>query len=51
MRILKWTGLILTAVGLVGLPVAVWVSGKWGIALATIGCTGLALLGFASRRG
>ena len=49
MRILKWTGVCLTAAGLIGLPVAIWVSGRWGIVFATAGTVGLALLGFASR--
>lgn len=49
MRILKLTGVLLTAVGLAGLPVAVWVSGGWGIVFATTGTIGLALLGFANR--
>jgi len=46
-----WLGAILVAAALVALPIAIWVSERWGIVSATAGLVGLFLLGigFAGR--
>jgi hypothetical protein len=44
---LKWTGVLLLATGLAGLPVAIWVSERWGLIFATLGTLGCVVLGAA----
>ncbi len=39
----------MVAVALIGLPVAVWVSERWGLILATLGTVGLIVLGLLPR--
>jgi hypothetical protein len=46
---LKWLGFLLTAVALIGLPVAVWVSERWGLIFATLGTLGVVALGLFAR--
>jgi len=50
MKAARWLGFSLIAVALIGLPVAAWVSGRWGLVLATLGTLGVVVLGFVSRR-
>jgi hypothetical protein len=46
---LKWTGVLLLATGLAGLPVAIWVSERWGLIFATLGTLGVIVLGLFAR--
>jgi hypothetical protein len=49
MKLARWLGIALIAVALIGLPVAIWVSERWGLILATLGTLGLIVLGAVSR--
>ena len=49
MRFAKWLAFLLVALALVGLPVAVWVSERWGLILATLGTLGVVVLGLVSK--
>jgi hypothetical protein len=52
MTLLRWAGAALVAGAIVMLPIAIWVSERWGIVAATTGLIGLFLLGigFSGRR-
>jgi hypothetical protein len=50
MKLARWIGIGLIAIALIGLPVAVWVAGRWWLILATLGTLGIVLLGFVSRQ-
>jgi hypothetical protein len=41
---------VLLAIGLAGLPIAIWVSDRWSLVFATVGTVGIVLLAL-SRRG
>jgi hypothetical protein len=45
---MKWLGFSLIAIALVGLPIAIWVSERWGLIFATLGTLGLVVLGAVS---
>ena len=47
---MKWVGFSLIAVALIGLPIAIWISGRWSLVFATLGTVGIVVLGAASRR-
>ena len=49
MKAARWVGFALVALALIGLPVAIWVSERWGLILATLGTLGLVVLGLVSR--
>ena len=49
MKLAKCLAFLLVALALVGLPVAVWVSERWGLILATLGTLGLVVLGLISK--
>ena len=49
MKFARWLGVALVGVALIGLPVAIWVSERWGLVLATLGTVGLVILGAVSR--
>ena len=46
----RWVGFALVAVALIGLPVAIWVSERWGLIFATLGTLGLVVLGFFVKK-
>jgi len=49
MKTVRWLGVLMIATALVGLPVAIWVSERWGLILATLGTLGLVVLGLVSK--
>ena len=50
MSLLRWLGFALVACAVAILPVAIWVSGNWGLIAATAGAAGLVLLVIALSR-
>jgi hypothetical protein len=49
MTAVRWLGFLMVAIALIGLPVAMWVSERWGLILATLGTLGLVVLGLVSK--
>ena len=49
MKAVRWLGFALIAIALIGLPVAIWVSERWGLIFATLGTLGLVVLGLLSK--
>jgi hypothetical protein len=50
-RPLKWAAALLVCIGLAGLPIAMWVSERWGLIFATLGTLGVILLGVFAKFG
>jgi len=51
MKGVRWLGFLMVAIALIGLPVAIWISERWGLILATLGTLGLVVLGLFARTG
>jgi hypothetical protein len=49
LKAVRWLGFALIAIALIGLPVAIWVSERWGLIFATLGTLGLVVLGLFAR--
>jgi hypothetical protein len=50
MTAVRWLGFLMVATALIGLPVAIWLSERWGLILATLGTLGLVLLGLFVKK-
>jgi hypothetical protein len=46
----RWVGFALVALALIGLPVAIWISERWGLIFATLGTLGLVVLGLLAKQ-
>lgn len=49
MKAARWVGFALVALALIGLPVAIWISERWGLIFATLGTLGLVVLGLFAK--
>jgi len=49
MKAVRWLGVLMIGVALAGLPVAIWVSERWGLIFATLGTLGLVVLGLVAK--
>ncbi|HXI36674.1 MAG TPA: hypothetical protein VNH80_07150 [Burkholderiales bacterium] len=50
MKAARWVGFALVALALIGLPVAIWISERWGLIFATLGTLGLVVLGLFAKQ-
>jgi len=50
MKAVRWLGVLMIGIALAGLPVAIWVSERWGLIFATLGTLGLVVLGLFAKQ-